>query len=57
MHTAQLLTLEPRSFEIEIATEKLKRYKLPGADQIQVELIHTQIHKLINSISKKEEMP
>jgi hypothetical protein len=32
IHTAASLTLQPSSFEGEIATEKLKRYKLPGTD-------------------------
>jgi hypothetical protein len=44
--------------------EKLKRHKLPGIDQIPAELIerggrtiHYEIHKIINSISKEEELP
>jgi hypothetical protein len=39
IHTAEPLVPEPSSFEVEIATEKLKRYKSPGIDQIQAELI------------------
>jgi hypothetical protein len=42
----------------------LKRYKSPGIDQIPAELIQTggntlcsEIHKLINCIWKKEELP
>jgi hypothetical protein len=44
--------------------EKLKRHKPPGIDQIPAELIkaggrtfHFEIHKLINSIWNKEELP
>jgi hypothetical protein len=47
-----------------IATEKLKKYKSAGSDQILVELIQTggeilltAIHKLINSVWIKEELP
>jgi hypothetical protein len=35
IHTADLVVPEPSSFEVEIATEKLKRYKSPGIDQLQ----------------------
>jgi hypothetical protein len=42
----------------------LKRYKSPGIDQILAELIqaggntlHSEIHKLINCIWNKEELP
>jgi hypothetical protein len=41
----------------------LKRYKSPGTDEIQVELsqagetLHSEIHKLINSVWNKEELP
>jgi hypothetical protein len=58
------LVPESSSFEIEIAIEKLKRYKSPGIDQIPAELIqaventlHSEIHKLINCIWNKEELP
>jgi hypothetical protein len=39
MHTAEPLVPETSSFKVENATEKLKRHKLPGNDQILVELI------------------
>jgi len=39
MHTAEPLVFEPRFFEVEIATEKLKRYKSPGTDQILAKLM------------------
>jgi hypothetical protein len=42
----------------------LKKHNLPGSDQILAELIQaggeilwSEIHKLINSISSKEELP
>jgi len=57
MHTTIPLVLEPISFGVQIATEKLKRYELRGTDQILAELLqaggnklHSGIHKLINSI-------
>jgi hypothetical protein len=34
-----ILVPEPIPFEIEIATESLRRYKSPGTDQIPAELI------------------
>jgi hypothetical protein len=64
IHTAEPLVPEPCSFEFEIALEKLKRYKLPGTDQIPAELIQvegnilcSEIHKFVDSIWKKEELP
>jgi hypothetical protein len=64
-HMAEPLVAESRSFEAEIAIEKLKRYKPPPINQILVEviqeegntLLHFEIHKLINSIWNKEELP
>jgi hypothetical protein len=45
-------------------TERLKRYKSPSSDQIPVEIIQAAgstlrsvIHKLINSLWNKEELP
>jgi hypothetical protein len=50
--------------EVEIAIAKLKKYKSPGSDQILAELIQagggillSAIHKLINSVWNKEELP
>ena len=47
-----------------MAIEKLKRHKLLGIDQIRAELvksggriIRSEIHKIINSIWNKEELP
>ena len=51
-------------FELEMAIEKLKRYKSPGIDQIPAQLIkarggkiHSEIHKLVNSIWNKGALP
>jgi hypothetical protein len=55
---------EPSAFEIEMTTEKLKRHKPPGIEQIPAELIKAgattiryEIHKHINSAWHKEELP
>jgi hypothetical protein len=49
--------------EVKTAIARLKKYKLPGSDQIPAELIQTggeilpsAIHKLINSVLNKEEL-
>jgi hypothetical protein len=54
----------PICLEVEIAISKSKKYKLPDSDQIPAELIPTGdetllsvIHKVINSIWNKEELP
>jgi hypothetical protein len=64
MHTAEPLVPTHSSFKVEITTEKLKRYKSPGTDQILAELIQagsstlcSEIHKLINSTWNKEKLP
>jgi hypothetical protein len=63
IHTAEPLVPEPSSSEVEIAIEKMKKYKSPGIDQIPAELIQavgntlrSNIHKLINCIWNKEEL-
>jgi hypothetical protein len=38
MHAVKPLIAEPNSFEVETATEKLKRYKTSGNDQKAAEL-------------------
>ena len=55
---------KPSAFEVEMATEILKRHKSPGIDSITAELIkaggrtfRSEIHKLINSIWNKGELP
>jgi hypothetical protein len=52
----------PSRLEVEIAIAKLEKYKSPGSDQIPAELIQaggdrSAIHKLINSVWNKEELP
>jgi hypothetical protein len=50
--------------EVKIAIAKLRKYKSPGSDQILAEPIQTEgeillslIHKLVNSVWNKEELP
>jgi hypothetical protein len=57
MHITESLEPKCSSFKDKIATEKLKRYKSPGIDQILAELIQgggnilrSEIHKIIHSI-------
>jgi len=64
IHTAERLVPEPSASEVELAIDKLKSHKSPGIDQIPAELIKVggriiclEIHKLIPSIWKKEELP
>jgi hypothetical protein len=64
IHTAEPLVSEPSASEVEMAIEKLERHKSPGIDQISRELIkaggrtfRSEIHKFINSICNKEELP
>jgi hypothetical protein len=64
VHAAEPLVPGPSCLEVEIAIAKLRKYKLPGSDHIPAELIQTEgeilqyvIHKLINSIWNKEELP
>jgi hypothetical protein len=61
---AEPLVPEPSAIEVKMAIEKLKRHKSPGTDQIPAEMIkegggtiRSEIHKLINSIWNKEELP
>jgi hypothetical protein len=64
IHAAEPLVLDPSPFEVEIDIAKLRKYKLPSSDQILAELIQaggetllSDIHKLINSIWNKEDLP
>jgi hypothetical protein len=64
VHTAELLVPGPRHFKVEVAIAKLNKYNSPGNDQIPTELIQaggemllSVIHKLINSVWNKEELP
>jgi hypothetical protein len=61
---AEPLVPDPLLYDVEIAIENLKIYKLPYKDQIPAELIQaggdilrSNIHKVINSIWNKEELP
>jgi hypothetical protein len=64
VHKAEPLVPGRSHLEVEIAIAKLKKYKSPGSDQILAELIQAEsevllpvIHKLINSVWNKEELP
>jgi hypothetical protein len=64
VHTAEPLVSGPSRLEVEIAFTNLKKYKSPGSDQIPAEFIQaegeillSEIHKLINSVWNKEELP
>jgi len=64
IHTAEPLVPEPSAFEVEMAMQKLKRHKSPGIYQIPTDFIKaggrticSEIHKLINSVLNKEELP
>jgi hypothetical protein len=61
---AEPLLPGPSRLVVETAIAKLKKYKSPGTVQILVELIQaggeillSVIHKLINSVCNKEELP
>jgi hypothetical protein len=62
--TTEPLVPEPSAFQYEIAIEKLMGNKSPSTHQIPAEMIkvgkrtiHSEIHKLINSICNEEELP
>jgi hypothetical protein len=64
VHTVEPFVPGPSHLEVENAIGKLKRYKLPGNDHIPAELILaggetllSAIHKLINSVWNKAELP
>jgi hypothetical protein len=61
---AEPLVPQPRARGVEMTTEKLKRHKPSGIDQIPAELIKAgartfrfEIHELINYIWNKKELP
>ena len=63
-NTAEPLVPETSAFEVELAVEKLRSHISPGIDQIPAELMKAggrticcEIHKLINSIRNKWELP
>jgi hypothetical protein len=64
IHTAEPLVPDPSPFEVDIATAKLKSCISSGSDQIPAEpiqaggeILPSKIHKLINSIWNKKELP
>ena len=64
IHTAELIVPEPSTAELELDNDKLKRHKSPGINEIAAEMfkaggrtISLEIHKLITSIWKKEQLP
>jgi hypothetical protein len=64
IHMAEPLVPGPSRLEAEIAIAKFKKYKSPGSDQIPAEVIQaggeiflSAMHKLINSVWNKEELP
>jgi hypothetical protein len=61
---AEPLVPGPGRLEVEIVNAKLQKYKSPGSDRILAELIQaggeillSGIHKLVNSVWNKEELP
>jgi hypothetical protein len=64
VHTAEPLVPGRSHLQVEIAIAKLKKYKSPGSDQILAKLILAEgeillsaIHKLINSVWNRGELP
>jgi hypothetical protein len=64
VHMAEPLVHGPSRLQVEIPNANLKKYKSPGSDEIPAELIQaggeillSAIHKLINSVLIKEELP
>jgi hypothetical protein len=64
VHAAEPLVPGPCRLEVEIAIAKLKTYKAPGSDEILAKVIQAggkillpAVHKLINSVWNKEELP
>jgi hypothetical protein len=64
VHTAEPLVPDPSQLEVEIAIATLEKYTSLGSDEILAEQIQargeillSEIHKLINCIWNKEELP
>jgi hypothetical protein len=59
IHTAEPSVPESSCSEVDVALAELKRYKLPGSDQIPAgdETLWSEISKLINSVWNKEDLP
>jgi hypothetical protein len=64
IHADEPIVRGPSRLEVEIAIGKLRNYKSLDSDEIQAELIQaggeillSAIHRLINSVWNKEELP
>jgi len=64
IHMVEPLVPKPSASEIDLTIENLKTHNSPGTDQIPAEVIkaggrtiHSEIHKLFNSVWNKEELP
>jgi hypothetical protein len=53
MYTAESLLPGPSAYAVETATEKMKRYKLPGSDKFLREMIKAGSHTLHSEIHKQ----
>jgi hypothetical protein len=51
MHTDEPLVPGPSRLEVQIATAKLKKYKLPGSDQLMAELMQAGGEILLSAIT------
>jgi hypothetical protein len=47
VHTAEPLVAETSAFEVQMATEKLKRHKSPGTDQIPADLTKAGVKQCV----------
>jgi hypothetical protein len=52
MHTDVAFVLEPSSFEVKIAVEKLKKYKSPAVHQMLAEMIQAGIDTLCSEVHR-----
>ena len=52
IHTAETLVPESSSFEVQMSTEKLKRHKATGIDEIPEEFIKARDRKIRSEITK-----
>jgi hypothetical protein len=64
IHTAELLVLKHSAFDMQMAIEKLVRYKSSGVVQVAAELtqaagraVCSEIHTLTNYIWNKDDLP
>jgi hypothetical protein len=64
IHTAEPLVPDPSASEVELTIENLTSHKSPDINKIPAELIKAggrtilyEVHKLINSVWNKEELP